>query len=859
MPEYLAPGVYVEEVDTGPVPIGGVGTRTAGFLGPTERGTTDPEVITSFGEYQRKFGSFGLYRDGGRLESTYLAYGVDGFFKNGGSRCYIGRITPKDTPTARAVLSPPLGAPEPRANELGMTPSGDDPETEEVEPPSIAFGEVVAGLERIRTVTLTNLGEAGDESVTIQRISVESDAEDSPFEVEDVEREVLAPGTQRPIEVTFTPSEDDTGEQTATLAVNHTGRNEIEITLTGTGVEPPAAEDEIEVRVTEPADGSLGFGPVVIGKVETRRVTVVNMGGPEADAIEIMASVESDAEDSGFQASFAGPIAPGDETPIEVTFAPTNSEDEEATLVISYGDEGRQEVSLSGLVTVVEVTPQRLSFGTQEDTQSITVANRGEEEAAVSASLDPEDGPFELGSVSEEPLASGEETTIDVTFDPTDVDPTAEAVGTLTVTGGDDDFEIGLEGGNAAIEIRAVGPGVWGGNIAVIVEEASQPQSDFKLTVRYWTHDEAVTIAEGNDANPDRPKVNDPDKEEVYDNLSADETDSDYYENRINGISHLIEVERMTAGRPAPGVVTWLNLPTPSRDESSLSLRDYTGDESKPPGERTGLAAFKEVDEIAIVCAPDEVSTPGLAQAVVNHCETMKDRFAVLQTNRNAKPTSLPPGDALSQRGYAAIYYPWIEIIDLETNLKKLIPPGGHVAGIYARSDEERGVHKAPANETIRGAQALEVSLTKADQDGLNPQGVNCIRSFPGRGILVWGARTTSSNGLWKYVNVRRLFLFLEESIDEGTQWAVFEPNDQNLWARVSQSVSNFLTTQWRNGALMGTTPEEAFYVRCDRSTMTQDDIDNGRLIVEIGVAPVKPAEFVIFRITQWTGGQEVA
>jgi phage tail sheath protein FI len=154
---------------------------------------------------------------------------------------------------------------------------------------------------------------------------------------------------------------------------------------------------------------------------------------------------------------------------------------------------------------------------------------------------------------------------------------------------------------------------------------------------------------------------------------------------------------------------------------------------------------------------------------------------------------------------------------------------------------------------------ALQLNLTTGDQDILNPRGINCIRSFRGRGIRVWGARTTSSDPLWRYVNVRRLFLYLEESIDESTQWVVFEPNDQKLWARVRQTVRNFLTTEWRNGALMGTTPEEAFYVRCDRTTMTQDDIDSGRLIVEIGVAPVKPAEFVIFRITQWTGGAEAA
>jgi len=185
------------------------------------------------------------------------------------------------------------------------------------------------------------------------------------------------------------------------------------------------------------------------------------------------------------------------------------------------------------------------------------------------------------------------------------------------------------------------------------------------------------------------------------------------------------------------------------------------------------------------------------------------------------------------------------------------VPPSSYIAGIYARSDTERGGHKAPANEIIRSALDIEMAISKGEQDILNPLGINCIRAFSGRGIRVSGARTTASDALWKFVNVRRLFIFLEESIDEGTQWVVFEPNDERPWARVKQSVTQFLTRVWKDGALMGSTPEEAFFAKCDRSTMTQDDIDNGRLIILIGVAPVKPAEFVIFRIAQWTGGSE--
>jgi len=209
---------------------------------------------------------------------------------------------------------------------------------------------------------------------------------------------------------------------------------------------------------------------------------------------------------------------------------------------------------------------------------------------------------------------------------------------------------------------------------------------------------------------------------------------------------------------------------------------------------------------------------------------------------------------------YAALYYPWVEILDpLAKNdpgaapATLQLPPSGFAAGIYARSDIQRGVHKAPANEVVLGITRLMQNVTFDRQSVLNPEGINALRFFPGRSNRVWGARTMSSDPEWKYVNVRRLFIYLEHSIDKSTQWAVFEPNNELLWASIRQTITDFLITTWRTGALMGTKPEEAFFVRCDRTTMTQNDLDNGRLICLIGVAPTYPAEFVIFRIGQWT------
>ena len=292
---------------------------------------------------------------------------------------------------------------------------------------------------------------------------------------------------------------------------------------------------------------------------------------------------------------------------------------------------------------------------------------------------------------------------------------------------------------------------------------------------------------------------------------------------------------------------------------------DYVGTDGGP-GSRTGLQAFNEIDEVNIVCIPG-VTSKTVQTAMITHCENMKDRFCILDSAKDADIDAVKTqkNDVVSAKGYAALYYPWIKVaIETMDNgkiklIQDFVPPSGYMAGIYARTDIQRGVHKAPANEVVRGALDLKVNVTKGEQDVLNPLGINCIRAFPGRGIRVWGARTTASDTLWKYVNVRRLFLYLEESIEEGTQWVVFEPNDEKLWARVKQTITQFLSRVWKDGALMGTVPEEAFFVKCDKTTMTQDDIDNGRLIVLIGVAPVKPAEFVIFRIAQWQGGSEVS
>jgi len=299
-----------------------------------------------------------------------------------------------------------------------------------------------------------------------------------------------------------------------------------------------------------------------------------------------------------------------------------------------------------------------------------------------------------------------------------------------------------------------------------------------------------------------------------------------------------------------------------------ISSSDFTGDASA----RTGVGALEALEEVTMVVLPDlmglyqrgQIDLKGVQvvqTAMMNHCELMKNRVAVLDAPPDLTPQQVRNwrmNEANYDSKYAALYYPWIEIDNpVEKGKTMFSPPSGHLAGLWARIDSERGVHKAPANEIVRGVIGLERNITNAEQENLNPDGINCIRSFPGRGIRVWGARTLSSDPSWRYLNVRRLFNYIEASINRGTQWVVFEPNDEGLWQRVKRDVTSFLNLVWMSGALFGATPDQAFFVKCDAETNQPDTIEAGMIITEIGIAPVKPAEFVVFRIGQMVAGGE--
>jgi phage tail sheath protein FI len=289
----------------------------------------------------------------------------------------------------------------------------------------------------------------------------------------------------------------------------------------------------------------------------------------------------------------------------------------------------------------------------------------------------------------------------------------------------------------------------------------------------------------------------------------------------------------------------------------------YEGRVDPATDRKTGLKIFEDLEDISIVAAPGSTfdynggyqdNARSIISALIIHASQMRYRIAVLDSGDGQSVAQVREQRAQLSSKYAALYYPWVRVLDPVTRKQVSLPPSGFVAGIYARNDTMRAVYKAPANEVVNLALGFEKMLNRAQQEVLNPEGVNCFRFFEGRGYLVWGARMVTDDPEWKYVNLRRYFAYLERSIDLGTQWAVFEPNGPNLWANVTRTVENFLLNEWTNGALLGDKPEKAYFVRCDRSTMTQNDLDNGRLVCLIGVAPLRPAEFVIFRIGQWTG-----
>ncbi|NWF29739.1 phage tail sheath family protein [Streptomyces sp. PKU-EA00015] len=437
---------------------------------------------------------------------------------------------------------------------------------------------------------------------------------------------------------------------------------------------------------------------------------------------------------------------------------------------------------------------------------------------------------------------------------------------------------IGGDGGPPAQESRPAAAAAKRGKTGALPAGPRTALGKFQVAALEGTGEQiAVEVADAKGEAPAEDaftlNVKRGDRVEETWEVSAKRSQRNYVVTVVRDKSRLITVEdagpAQALDRPDNQTVGLTPAPAPAAAPAvpaALSAADYVGSTD----ERSGFGGLETVDEITMLAVPDLMSAyqqgalgaegvKAVQLEMIAHCERMGNRVAIIDPLPDLSPQRVKDwrmtGAGYDSK-YAALYYPWVKVADpTAPNQTKFVPPSGAMAGVWARNDESRGVHKAPANEVVRGTVDLAVHLTKAEQALLNPIGVNCLRSFPGRGIRVWGARTLSSDPAWRYLNVRRLFNYIEESILIGTQWVVFEPNDDALWARIRRTISAFLVNEWRKGALFGLTPDEAFYVKCDRETNPAEGIDAGEVVCEIGIAPVKPAEFVIFRLAQFSGG----
>jgi phage tail sheath protein FI len=732
MPEYLYPGVYVEEIDTGNKPIEGVSTSTAGFLGIAERGPVTATLLTSFDDYQRTYGSYVKDASGA---DRYLAYAVEGFFQNGGLRCFVQRVAHWDpVTTANSAQSATISAGGMTLTAIGPGAWGSN----------IAFQISNAGLADATLFKLT---------VTYWSNTPSADLASNANATEVFDNLSAVPSAS-----TFYESEINNISNLIVVKQTAAGR--------------PSNNSIANVVISATAG-------LTAGTAETDGLTLIVTAGAATKTFTMSAAANLK--------TVADLISVVNADKVVGAKAYLDS----AGHLNILDPQGRAAIAVTGTLTT-------------------TAGALGAFAAGAAAA-----GPPRLLTGGSEGSGPNPNLQIGATAGLAAANPLpAAAALTITCAPASVTHTVGLP---AAAPIATLGD-----LVAAINADAA-----FGVT--------AVLDATGH--------------------LNLTDTKG---RNNLTPSGTMLAFTGAFSSAPQGGPV-------------KLSYADFSGHDPNPfalpafgstlPVNKTGLAGLGDVDEISLMCCPDEYyfgpTDNTIAGLLTTQCELMKDRFAILQAPVTVRQPENNNPSVNSK--YAAYYFPWLNINNAATGVPLLIPPGGHITGIYARSDNNVGVQKDPANEFINGITQLQVQTNDQQQAILNPKGVNVVRYFKGYGNLVWGGRTTSSDPDWKYINVRRIFIFTEKSIQRGTQWVVFDSNFEPTWARVRRSVSDFLTGLWRDGVLQGAKKEEAFFVRCDRTTMTQTDIDNGRLICVIGIAPVKPAEFVIFRIGQWYGGSDVS
>jgi len=772
MPQYLSPGVYIEEL-VGPHPIQGVSTSTTGMVGVTVRGPTDgkPKLVTNFNDYQRIFGGFlppptqldlSTWGDRNNLDGGawwLFPMAVKGFFDNGGQQLYVKRVVAADKSATRK------GATAASATFTGGL-----------------FADVARTAPKNATsITVSHLvGVSAGAEITLQY------------------RDPAAPKSQK------TKVQDYTyGAATGSITLQDPLQQELRAGRDLVQIKEP--DNVTTLTMTAAAKGSWGRG----------------IGVQVAPAVTTLGLLADPAEGTPF-----------------------------ATVVAAKPLQASPDVVNVTEVPGLDTTTPALPFWVQIDTDLFQVNTAPVQADATTLTLT-----LLAADGSAAPAH--------------DLWPIGTAVRRVRRVNALDSPTLRVAGAGRLYQGAVVELDNGTHKQTMEVAAVQDPVVTFTkpATAGYFEtaqlHLVEMQITDSYDDGTGPPVT------ETFAGLRLDNQDTLGAAPRINGQSQLITVSqaatlvnpdnlRLPVGPAGPA----LKLQGGDDAYGKLGAEDFVGTDGGS-GHRTGIQALEDIDEIAI-CAVPGMWSQTIHASLIQHCELLKDRFAILDPPDGEDIDGIGSFRQAYDTQYAALYYPWCITADLTPGALPgsdiHVPPSGLMAGIYAETDVNRGVHKAPANVVIRGINlvgGLAADVTKREQDVLNPVGINALRFFPGLGERVWGARTLSSDTDWKYINVRRLFIYVEKSIFNGTQWVVFEPNNDQLWALVRQSITAFLTTVWQTGALAGTTQDQAFFVQCDRTTMSQDDLDNGRLICIIGLAPVFPAEFVIFRFEQKTADSQ--
>jgi phage tail sheath protein FI len=846
MPEYLSPGVYVEERDAGPVPIEGVSTSTCGAVGFTLRGPSvgKPQLVTSYTEFVRTFGGefpepaqsivnkWGdiTNLEGGKFWQFPLS--VKGFFDNGGQRLFVKRVFSSGATSASNTFGNGLTA-EITADSAGTTlklshlfgiannsqitvwidgtaqaasrVSFYDPETQEVTLQAALVKPVKAGRDFVVISARASISaQTGQLPAANQRLT---------FSARDVG--AWANG----LRVRFRPMVGPTLKLQANTGLINAGTGLPEAQDPTTIVSASYPTPQIVLTVTPPVGFAPNANDVVTVNQADYRVVAYAAGPPALLTLQALSPQHGDPQiTNAMQVVLKTP--PGAPVPIVSQAAFQDS---------------------PWTITVVNAGPynanDHLLIGGGEYVVSSKAGNVVTIDRTATSPIYDWGVAFPAGTQVKRLRRAN---------------ASGQATNHLQFAGANQLY-VGalLEFDNERVKDSAVVTQISGSTVTFTPA----------LNANQYYEGHLVRVMEG------QMTATFGDETELVQNLRFSNQGVDLA-SEINGREGLVTVAVAAAFPASPGVTdfpvipnggpafngNWLSLTGGDDDLAGLKVDDFVGVDGGS-GLRTGIQALEDIDEIAICILPG-IWAETAQSALITHCELLRYRFAIIDPPDGQSIQGIKSFRAPFETKFAALYYPWIRAHDPLLDGSVDMAPSGHLAGIYARVDNERGVWKAPANEIIRGIDlrgGLAQDVNKREQDLLNPNGINALRFFTDRGQRVWGARTLSANAAWKYINVKRLFIYVEHSLDKGTQWVVFEPNEENTWARVRQSITNFLTSLWHEGGLQGAKPEDAFFVKVDFTTMSQDDIDNGRMIIVIGIAPVKPAEFVIIRIQQKT------